>query len=237
MKKFRVNEVFSSIQGEGPLVGSLAIFIRFAGCNLKCKFCDTNHEPFEEFTHDELLSKVKALLTKMGYSPETTGFKVKSELQVILTGGEPLLQVTKKLVEVLADLGLLVCVETNGSDEILNGDRRETVLNLLNKCAEVVVSPKVRRTSKNILERASCLKVLCPVESVAGLDEKAIRDMVRQVGRLTDRVFQPVTPGLITHQSFKEHFESAIHLAMKWGIQYDEDWRVIPQVHKFLDLR
>ena len=54
-----VNEIFVSLQGEGYWTGTLMVFLRFAGCNLRCPFCDTAHtSPSTPMTLDELLKAV-----------------------------------------------------------------------------------------------------------------------------------------------------------------------------------
>lgn len=82
-KKYKVNEIFYSLQAEGKNAGTPAVFVRFAGCNLQCPFCDTNHEPFVEMTKDEIEARVKEL--------DPSG-----EALVVITGGEPTLQLTEK---------------------------------------------------------------------------------------------------------------------------------------------
>lgn len=82
-KKYKVNEIFYSLQAEGKNAGTPAVFVRFAGCNLQCPFCDTNHEPFVEMTKDEIEARVKEL--------DPSG-----EAIVVITGGEPTLQLTEK---------------------------------------------------------------------------------------------------------------------------------------------
>ena len=77
--KAKINEIFSSIQGEGPVVGYKQLFIRFCGCNLKCSYCDTEFIKGEEFTPGELYDKI------------TKEYDLKSFHSVSLTGGEPLL--------------------------------------------------------------------------------------------------------------------------------------------------
>ena len=57
MKKYKVNDIFFSIQGEGARAGTAQVFLRFSGCNLDCSFCDTNHETFIEMTADEIYDK------------------------------------------------------------------------------------------------------------------------------------------------------------------------------------
>ena len=82
-KKYKVNEIFYSLQAEGKNAGTPAVFVRFAGCNLQCPFCDTNHEPFVEMTKDEIEARVKEL--------DPSG-----DALVVITGGEPTLQLTDK---------------------------------------------------------------------------------------------------------------------------------------------
>ena len=69
----KINEIFYSLQGEGYHTGTPAVFIRFSGCNLKCPFCDTQHE-------DGILMSDEDIVTEVSRYPAAT---------VILTGGEP----------------------------------------------------------------------------------------------------------------------------------------------------
>lgn len=96
---YKVNEIFYSLQGEGFHTGLPATFIRFSGCNLHCGFCDTRHEEGVLMTVGEILHEV----TKY---PAPT---------VILTGGEPSLQIDAELINALHEAGKYLCIETNGT--------------------------------------------------------------------------------------------------------------------------
>lgn len=98
----RINEIFYSLQGEGYHTGTPAVFIRFSGCNLKCPFCDTNHEEGKWLTDEEILSEIET------YPTQT----------VILTGGEPSLWIDEAFVESLHKAGKYVCIETNGTRKL-----------------------------------------------------------------------------------------------------------------------
>lgn len=107
---FRVVEQFVSINGEGKRAGQLALFIRFAGCNLNCEYCDTKWAneadvSYQEYTLDELYQLIKES-------------KVHN---VTLTGGEPLIQShIDKLLDLLRlDDTLRIEIETNGSVDIV----------------------------------------------------------------------------------------------------------------------
>lgn len=95
----RVNEIFYSLQGEGYHSGTPAVFVRLSGCNLRCPFCDTRHEDGHEMTEE-------AIVAEVGRYPAR---------HVVVTGGEPALQLTPSLVEALHAAGKYVAVETNGT--------------------------------------------------------------------------------------------------------------------------
>lgn len=104
MAKLRVHETFLSLQGESTFAGFLCFFIRLAGCNLDCNYCDTQvARPFEAGEWMEIEDLVE-LAVRSG-SP-----------LVEVTGGEPLAQAdTPLLLQALLDAGLDVLLETNGS--------------------------------------------------------------------------------------------------------------------------
>ena len=95
----RVNEIFYSLQGEGYHTGTPATFVRFSGCNLKCPFCDTDFKLSEEMSEEDIVDAVK---------DNPSDF-------VVITGGEPALQLTSSLIDKLHNIGKYVAVETNGT--------------------------------------------------------------------------------------------------------------------------
>ena len=101
----RVNDIFYSLQGEGRNTGRAAIFIRFAGCNLKCPFCDTDFAQYEDMSDEDILNRIKSYPSHF----------------VVLTGGEPSLQVDQQLVDLLHKHGYELAMETNGTHPIVDG--------------------------------------------------------------------------------------------------------------------
>lgn len=96
----RINEIFYSIQGEGAFTGTPAVFVRFSGCNLKCDFCDTLHQVYTEMSVKEIIEEIKKYPAK----------------HVVLTGGEPTMQVTEHFLEQLKKEGCFIQIETNGTN-------------------------------------------------------------------------------------------------------------------------
>jgi len=116
----RINNIFYSLQGEGRNTGRAAVFIRFAGCNLRCSFCDTEFNAYREMSDEEIVDAIKAILP----SPILRPFGSKrAELErthhpsplIVLTGGEPTLQVDEAFVDLLHQHGYEVAMESNGT--------------------------------------------------------------------------------------------------------------------------
>ncbi|HOC70476.1 MAG TPA: radical SAM protein [Candidatus Hydrogenedentes bacterium] len=102
VETLQVTELFASIQGESTWVGCPCGFVRLAGCNLRCAWCDTTYSygPGATMTLPEIVEKLRGWGLPL----------------VEITGGEPLLQpATPRLASLFLDAGLTVLVETNGS--------------------------------------------------------------------------------------------------------------------------
>ena len=98
---YRINEIFYSLQGEGFHTGTPAVFVRFSGCNLRCSFCDTQHQTGEIISLQEIVDEVN----KYPIAPI-----------VVLTGGEPSLFIDEALVaELKQKTGKKIAIETNGT--------------------------------------------------------------------------------------------------------------------------
>ncbi|HDS15732.1 MAG TPA: radical SAM protein [Proteobacteria bacterium] len=109
----RVSEIFASLQGESTFVGLPCVFVRLAGCNLACRYCDTGYArealAGERLSLDEIVERVMAFGLDL----------------VEVTGGEPLLQSeSSALIRLLLEKKLTVLVETNGSQDISTIDAR-----------------------------------------------------------------------------------------------------------------
>lgn len=132
-----VHSVFATIQGEGPFVGMPAVFVRLAGCNLQCPFCDTEYT-----TGRHRLSAVDLAAQVQAQANATTRL-------VVITGGEPLRQRIHHVVKLLKDLGFLVQIETNGT---------LTPFWIAPLGVSIVVSPKTGFVHPAIWEHAAAVK-------------------------------------------------------------------------------
>lgn len=127
MKLYRINEIFFSLQGEGVRVGQPSLFLRFSKCNLTCRVethgfnCDTEFESGTDLTADEIVTELRTHTRECPW--------------VVLTGGEPALQVDVELIQALHEAGYRLAIETNGTIELPEG------------LDWVTVSPKVAEDS------------------------------------------------------------------------------------------
>ena len=101
--RYSITEIFYSIQGEGYWTGTPMVFVRLAGCNLSCHFCDTDFTERRKLSEAEILAEVDAIGVGCG--------------RVVLTGGEPTIQELAPLVNRLHSGRWLVHMETNGQTD------------------------------------------------------------------------------------------------------------------------
>ena len=143
----KVVEIFKSIDGEGIRVGYPVTFIRLAGCNLRCNYCDTKYsyenEKFTEMTPQEIYIQVYKLGGK----------------RITLTGGEPLIHKdVKVLVNLLIQKGYEVNIETNGSVDITLFLDKHTIITMDYKCAGSGMEDKMLLDNISKLRKQDVLK-------------------------------------------------------------------------------
>ena len=155
--KYRIKEIFFTQQGEGKNTGKDFIFVRFSGCNLWsgqekhrasaiCKFCDTDFYGTDginggKYEVKELIKKIKSLW-----------ISADSQIRVVLTGGEPLLQVDEGLISALKKENIYIAVETNGTLDAPDG------------IDWICMSPKANTEIK--LRKGSEVKVVYPQKNL-----------------------------------------------------------------------
>ena len=220
--KIRIKEIFTSIQGEGPYIGCKQLFIRFCNCNLKCNYCDTDFQSRTDFEEYD----VKGLLEKIS--------EYKNYHSISLTGGEPLLS-TDFLKYFLPQTGKKIYLETNAT--------------LADKLLEIkpftdIISADIKLESssgmKDILKFHERFFANCSgVETFAKIvfNNTVTDDEIEKCSEIAKRynielILQPQmneNKMTITSNFAAEIFDRFLK-------KYDKV-RLIPQVHKFMDVR
>jgi 7-carboxy-7-deazaguanine synthase (Cx14CxxC type) len=154
---YRIKEIYFTQQGEGSNTGRDFVFVRFSGCNLWsgkeknrksaiCQFCDTDFYGTDGinggiYSAKQLIEKIKSLWVSRD-----------DNIAVVLTGGEPLLQVNDELVAALKQEQIYIAVETNGT------------LDAPDHIDWICMSPKANTEIK--LKKGNEIKVIFPQESL-----------------------------------------------------------------------
>lgn len=203
----RVVEIFKSIDGEGIRVGFPVTFIRLEGCNLRCSYCDTTYSydnaVFTEMEPDDVYNKVYLMGCK----------------RVTLTGGEPLIhEDVNYLIDLLADNGFEVNIETNGSVDIEPYAKRGKVLITMDyKCPSSGMSDSMLLTNLGALRRKDVLKFV--VGSKEDLD--CCRDLIKYTNA---QVFISPVFGQMEPKDIVEYI-----------LEHDmQECRIQLQLHKFI---
>ena len=228
-----ISEIFVSFQGEGPYIGEKQLFIRFAGCNIACNYCDTAESqviPLNPIKAEELMGQIVPLI------------KNKNQFHSIsITGGEPLLQVEflKGFLPELKKIGLPIYLETNGTlpahlEEIIEW---VDIVALDFKIPSATgLSPYFKEHTKS-LESAYQKEVFVKMAVAKGTKVQELAeaaDIIANVDSNIMAVIQPITPHGKNMQTLKYEDLLAFHTTLKRKLKRV---RVIPQMHKALGLR
>lgn len=214
------SQIFTSIQGEGILVGLPQVFVRFAQCNLKCRFCDTSLSPRFFLTPIELTEKVR---------------KYSSFDWVALTGGEPLL-FTSFLQEFLPRIKRKTYLETNGT---LPGEFKKIVrlvnfISLDFKLPSATGLKDYFREHQEFLslsqQKKGYVKIIVTPQTNEEDFKKALRIM-KEAKSSFPLVLQPATTS--NHFFLKNSLKKLLSF-YKLGKKFwpELEIRIIPQVHR-----
>ncbi|MAJ60480.1 MAG: hypothetical protein CBC48_11010 [bacterium TMED88] len=250
-----VVEVFWSAQGEGPFVGSPTVFVRFGGCDLRCRWCDTPHTwtpadqcRFQDPTggpdqvEQNPVSFERVLTAISDLSPQAGDF-------VSLTGGEPLLQVdwVSALARAVRGDGLRAHLETHGLavDGLKRlGSRLDVISMDWKSPADVRSAVPDRyphfaqahrdflRSAKDVADSVYVKWVISDRTSVSDLEQ--VCEMIDEVDPETPLILQPVTPA----GGVRAGLEAPV--VLNWLRSARErlcDVRLIPQTHPLIGVR
>ena len=232
MMKAPIIEIFSSFQGEGLLIGERQIFVRFAGCNLNCNYCDTNDSKSEKsgklMTPEEVSEEINEILT-----PDCKA--------ISFTGGEPSLY-PDFINEVSKNFNLNIMLETNGTlpDNI----------DLLNKLDIVSLDIKLPEHFDGDFDEEIFLN---EIKSLNLLIKKSINVYCKVVILPSTKIksFKGVVEKLSQNISSKSNLKIIIQPSSPLGEWKDINFRLfefsevvgqyfevstIPQIHKILDI-
>lgn len=202
-----VHSIFYTIQGEGPNTGRPAFFLRLAGCNLQCPFCDTEYTSGRKRMHG--LDVVDEIL---GLKDDECPL-AKAPL-VVVTGGEPFRQNISPVCQLLLGEGFDVQIETNGSLPPVNLDPR----------VQIIVSPKTGKIHSAIEERATAYKYVIKAGCVDRSDGLPIRALDHTCSPVVAKpsnqyegviYIQPMDDGTIRGQ--RENAAAAVNVCKKYG--------------------
>lgn len=218
---YSIKEMFYTLQGEGTHAGRPAVFCRFAGCNLWtgreadrakaiCQFCDTEFVGTDGLGGGKFATAVDLAERIASFWP--AGSEAADDRRfVVLTGGEPLLQVDAELIDALHAQGFMIAVETNGTIAAPAG------------LDWICVSPKAGSTL--VQKSGHELKVVMPQGGFSVADLKAMEGYDFEQRRV---------------QAMDSADANARRVAMEWAVQWCLDnprWMLSVQTHKTLGIR
>jgi len=219
----QLHSIFPTIQGEGPFAGCPAIFVRLAGCNLQCPFCDTDYTSKRQtLTAMELTARVQDLRPIRRAGP----WSARKPL-VVITGGEPFRQNLTGFATLLIGLGYQVQIETNGTLFLEGFPYGQTT---------IVCSPKTGRINPDMAKRVNAFKYVVeagqidtdglPLSTLGNVQQFSVAKP--PVGSFAEIYVQPLDEQDETRNRLNT--QAALESCLKFG------YRLCIQTHKLVNV-
>mgnify|MGYP001066137619 CR=1 FL=1 len=211
-RTLRVKEIFFSLQGEGARTGSPNIFIRLAGCNKNCSFCDTDWKDGVDYTLDKLV-------------PIISRYPCSS---IIWTGGEPTLQLDEEIVEFFKEQGFYQAIETNGSNPVPLG------------IDYVTCSPKEGVTIRDLWENFNNkqldeFRYLITKDTISGINNQ-LPD-IENLPNAAHYFISPMFEGTLYVPEIVNACVEYIKSEYNWFNKYTNKlWKLSVQIHKIIGI-
>lgn len=208
-KYLEINSIFYTIQGEAIFAGKPAVFIRLAGCNLRCPMCDTEYTRSEKLHVEDILLRVTELRKDNG-------------MLVVITGGEPFRQPLRKLTDLLLSCGYIVQIETNG-----------TIYQNLDQRVSIVCSPKTGKINSKLLPSIDAFKYVIDYDSI---DEKDGLPLAALEHPNSGTVYKAPAGKTIFIQpaDTKNIYTSSLNLKRAVELTMKHNYRLCLQLHKII---
>lgn len=219
-KSLLIHSIFYTIQGEGPFAGTPAVFIRLAGCNLRCPGCDTE---YTQGANWQYVNTIIEMVTNLLFIKQENNMHEPGSL-VVITGGEPFRQPIELLVKTLIYEGFKVQIETNG-----------TLFRELHWCANltVVCSPKTGKINAELWPHIDALKYVGRASDLSlldGLPVKALghsaKPILARVAGCPEIYLQPMDEK--DEELNRKNMEAVKESCLKFG------YRLCLQLHKII---
>ena len=225
MNKAKVADIFYSIQGEGIYAGSPQVFVRFYGCMLNCRFCDTHLSAYDKYTPLELYGEIKRF-TQVYHS-------------VCFTGGEPLLQrvFLKKLLKLLKYDGITTYLETNGilTDALAEVIDDIDIIAMDFKLPSSTGMGPYWREHRKFIKAALKKEVFIKVVICSETDRQDIEEMLSLIlkagAKKVPLVLQP------NFFELSRELLAKVRSLEKYCSRYISSTQVIPQLHKITGVK
>ncbi len=218
--KTKVNEIFASIQGEGPVVGYKQLFIRFCRCNLNCSYCDTEFKTGNEYTPQELAKKI------------ISEYDLNTFHSISLTGGEPLLEIDflKEFLPLVHDK-IKIYLETNATLPE-NLTEISTIIDIVS--ADIKLEKNIYETHREFFKQCKGIETFAKIVFDKNITTEQIEKCC-QIGKDYD-IELILQPKMLKDNKMSVSSDFCNKILDRFTSIYPKT-RLIPQVHKFINVR